>query len=88
MKSREKIAPLDYDLISRYPDGAMQLAQKSITQMADLTLEALETTQDYLKSKDNEDFDVINQIEEMVDDLDYNLTRVTYLKLSNMGMPI
>lgn len=53
----------------------MQLAQKSITQMADLTLEALETTQDYLKSKDNEDFDVINQIEEMVDDLDHNLTR-------------
>lgn len=75
IKSREKIAPLDYDLISRYPEGAMQLAQKTTTQMADLTLEALETTQDYLKSKDNEDFDVINQIEEMVDDLDHNLTR-------------
>lgn len=75
IKSREKIQPLDYDLVEHYPEGAMQLAQKTISQMADLVLESFETTNDYLKSKDSEDFDVIQQLEEMVDDLDNNLTR-------------
>ncbi len=75
IKSRQKVAPLDYELLERYPEGAMQLAQKNISQMADFSLESFGTTHDYLKTKDNEDFDVISQIEEMVDDLDHNLTR-------------
>lgn len=75
IKNREKIQPLDYDLVERYPEGAMQLAQKTISQMSDLALESLEITKKYLQTRDSEEFDVVNQLEEMIDDLDQNLTR-------------
>ncbi|WP_342621850.1 Na/Pi cotransporter family protein [Erysipelothrix sp. P66] len=75
IKEREKIEALDYELIKTFPDGAFQLAQKQTLQMADLVVESLETTHDYLTTQDEEDLDVIGQLEEMVNDLDYNLTR-------------
>lgn len=75
IKEREKIEALDYELIKTFPDGAFQLAQKQTLQMADLVVESFETTHDYLTTRDDEDFDVIVQLEEMVNELDYNLTR-------------
>lgn len=75
IKEREKIEALDYELIKTFPDGAFQLAQKQTLQMADLVVESFETTHDYLTTRDDEDFDVIGQLEEMVNELDYNLTR-------------
>lgn len=75
IKEREKIESLDYELIKNYPDGAFQLAQKQTMQMADLVVEAFETTHDYLQTRDEEDYDVVRQLEEMVNELDYNLTR-------------
>lgn len=75
IKEREKIEALDYELIKTFPDGAFQLAQKQTLQMADLVVESFETTHDYFTTRDDEDFDVIGQLEEMVNELDYNLTR-------------
>ncbi|RNM29482.1 Na/Pi cotransporter family protein [Erysipelothrix rhusiopathiae] len=75
IKEREKIEALDHELIKTFPDGAFQLAQKQTLQMADLVVESFETTHDYLTTRDDEDFDVIGQLEEMVNELDYNLTR-------------
>lgn len=75
IKNRAKIAPLDYELVEHYPEGAMQFAQKTVSQMADLVMESLETTQNYLNSKDSEDYDVVMQLEELVNDLDHSLTR-------------
>lgn len=71
---REKIAKLDYDLIERFPEGAVDLANKQIMQMGDLVLESLHTTQHYLRSKDPEDLDVVDQLEEIVNGLDRSLT--------------
>ncbi|QIK69857.1 Na/Pi cotransporter family protein [Erysipelothrix sp. HDW6C] len=75
IKEREKIKPLDYGLIQSYPEGAMQLAKQGIDKMSDLVVESLETSRNYLKTKDEEDFDVIMQVEEMINDLDKQLTK-------------
>lgn len=77
IKQREKIEPLDESLIYNYPDGAFQLAQQTTIKMADLVIESIETTEHYLHSGDKEDYDVIMQLEELVDNLDTDLT--TYL---------
>lgn len=74
IKSREKVQPLDYNLITTFPEGALQLAQNTTLKMADLVLESIETTQAFLHSRDNEDADVVEQIEEMVNSLDKELT--------------
>lgn len=73
--NREKIKPLDYDLIETYPQGALQLAQKNTLQMADLVKEAIEGSKNYLFSKDMEDYDVVEQLEEMVNQLDHDITK-------------
>ncbi len=87
IKSREKFEELDYDLIKTFPEGALSLARTLTVSMADLTLESIETSQAYLHSRDPEDYDVVMQLEEMVNALDTNLT--TYLleivKESNGG---
>lgn len=73
-KEREKIEKLDYDLIKRFPEGAIDLANKQILQMGDLVVESLHTSQNYLLTKDPEDLDVVEQVEEIVNTLDRNLT--------------
>lgn len=70
-----KIEPLDYNLIQTFPDGAVRTAKQQTMQMGNLALESLHTTQNYLKNKDDEDVDVINQFEEIINELDRNLTK-------------
>lgn len=74
IKEREKMVELDYQLISNFPDGAMRLAQAGILQMADLVVESVETSHQYLNSRDAEDADVVQQLEEMINGLDTQLT--------------
>lgn len=71
---RAKFEKLDYDLIHQFPEGALDLANHQILQMGDLVIESLRTTQNYLKTKDPEDLDVVAQVEEIVNELDRNLT--------------
>lgn len=75
IKSREKVQPLDYSLISTFPEGALQLAQNTTVHMADLVLESIETSQQFLHSRDPEDADVVDQLEEMVNAMDTELTK-------------
>ena len=75
IKEREKIKPLDYNLIESYPEGAKQLAKQGITSMSDLVIESFETSKSYLNSRDEEEFDIVMQLEEMINDLDKQLTR-------------
>ena len=75
IQEREKIEDLDYELINAFPEGAIKLANRQTMQMADLVLESLETGQNYLKTKDDEDIDVIHQLEEIVNSMDADLTR-------------
>lgn len=72
--SREKIEPLDYDLIKTFPEGALGLAKQTTIHMARLVNESLETTQTYLHSGEQEDYDVVLQLEEMINSLDTDLT--------------
>lgn len=74
IRERSKLV-LDYELISTYPDGAAQLANESIRNMGDLVLEMLETSRHYLNSKDSEDYDVIMQLEDMVNAADHDITK-------------
>ena len=75
IKEREKIEPLNYQLIQTFPDGALQLAHKQTIQMAELVSEALYTSKDYLMSGDREEFEVVHQLEDMINELNHNLTR-------------
>lgn len=75
IQEREKIEDLDYELINAFPEGAIKLANRQTMQMADLVLESLETGQNYLKTKDDEDIDVIHQLEEIINSMDADLTR-------------
>lgn len=74
VRERKKLV-LDYELIKTYPDGAAQLAQQAISNMGDLVVEMLETSRNYLTSKDQEDYDVIMQLEDMVNEADHNITK-------------
>ena len=74
VRERQKLV-LDYELIKTYPDGAAQLAHKAIANMGDLVVEMIETSRNYLTSKDQEDFDVIMQLEDMVNEADHSITR-------------
>lgn len=74
IKSREKLETLDEEIITRYPMGALQLAKDRTHAMADLVLESIDASQDYLKSKDKEDYEVVMQLEEMVNAIDTELT--------------
>lgn len=84
MRSREKIEPLDENLIATFPEGALQLAKKTTVHMAELVLESLETTQEYLHSNNQEDYEVVLQLEEMINALDTDLTEYL-LKIAKHG---
>ncbi|WZU02611.1 PhoU domain-containing protein [Erysipelothrix sp. D19-032] len=43
--------------------------------MSDLVIESFETSKSYLNSRDEEEFDIVMQLEEMINDLDKQLTR-------------
>lgn len=85
IRSREKIEPMDENLITVFPEGALQLAKNTTIKMADIVIESIETSQRYLGSRDEEEFDVVNQLEEMVNRLDTDIT--TYLlKIAKSGI--
>lgn len=74
IRSREKLEPLNEDLITVFPEGAMQLAKKSTLHMADLVTESIEISRLYLHERNDEDYEEIVQIENMVNELDTNIT--------------
>ncbi|AZK44106.1 Na/Pi cotransporter family protein [Erysipelothrix piscisicarius] len=74
IRSREKLKPLDRDIIHTYPEGALQLAKARTTKMGDLVLEAVDASHGYLHSKDDEDYEIVMQLEGMVNQLDTELT--------------
>ncbi|CAM3610680.1 Na/Pi cotransporter family protein [Erysipelothrix urinaevulpis] len=84
MRNREKIEPLDENLITTFPEGALQLAKSTTMHMASLVLESLETTQSYLHNGSNEDYEVVLQLEEMVNAIDTDLTDYL-LKIAKQG---
>ena len=74
IQERKKIEPLNYQLIQTFPDGALQLAYKQTIQMAALVSEALYTSKNYLMSGDKEEYEVVIQLEDMINELNKNLT--------------
>lgn len=74
VRSREKIEPLNENLITVFPEGALQLAKKATLQMAKLVEESLELSRSYLHSKSDDDYQEIIQIENMVNELDTDIT--------------
>ena len=74
VRSRTKTETLDYNLIATFPEGALELASNTTVKMADLALEAVQTSQMFLNSKSKEDYDAVFEIEELVNSMDTNLT--------------
>lgn len=72
--SREKLSPLDEEIIYTYPMGALQLAKGRVIDMGNLVEESVRISQTYLHSKDKQDYEVIMQLEEMVNAIDTDLT--------------
>lgn len=83
--NRGKLEPLDENLIDVFPEAALQLAKKTTLQMADLVHEGVSTSQRFLHSRDQEDYDVVHQLESMVNKLDTELT-MYLLKIAKSGM--
>jgi len=85
IRSREKIEPLDENLIDVFPEGALQLVKNTTIKMSELVLESIESSQNYLHSRNEEDFQDVMQIESMVNQIDTNV--VAYLlKISKSGI--
>lgn len=82
---RGKLEPLDENLIDVFPEAALQLAKKSTLQMAELVHEGVSTSQRFLHSRDQEDYDVVHQLEAMVNKLDTEIT-MYLLKIAKSGM--
>lgn len=74
VRALDAIEPLNQELITTFPEAAMQLAKQQTIQMANLVLEGIRTSQDYLRDKKNDDFEAVMQIEEIVNRLDTDLT--------------
>lgn len=83
--NRGKLEPLDENLVDVFPEAALQLAKKTTLQMADLVHEGVSTSQRFLHSRDQEDYDVVHQLESMVNKLDTELT-MYLLKIAKSGM--
>lgn len=85
IRSREKIEPLDENLIDVFPEGALQLVKNTTIKMSELVLESIESSQNYLHSRNEEDFQDVMQIESMVNQIDTNV--VAYLlKIAKSGI--
>lgn len=85
IRSREKIEPLDENLIDVFPEGALQLVKNTTIKMSELVLESIESSQNYLHSRNEEDFQDVMQIELMVNQIDTNV--VAYLlKIAKSGI--
>lgn len=85
IRNREKLEPLDETLITVFPEGALQLAKNTTVKMADIVIESIQTSQSYMHSRDTEEYDVVMQLEEMVNRLDTDIT--TYLlKIAKAGV--
>lgn len=82
--SREKIEPMDESLIDVFPDAAFQLARKNTIQMSSLVKEIIEGSRAYLLSRDIEDYEVVMQLEEIVNKLDTDITSYL-LKIAKTG---
>lgn len=82
--SLEKLEPMDESLIEVFPDGAFQLVKTKILQMQDLVLENVKTSKDYLKSKDSEDYELMLQMEDLVNRYDTEVTAYL-LKMAKSG---
>ena len=85
IRSREKIEPMDENLITVFPEGALQLAKNTTIKMADIVIESIETSQRYLMSRDEEEYDVVHQLEEMINRLDTDITSYL-LKIAKSGL--
>ena len=70
-----KLADLNYALIDTLPEAAIRMAKDQTLQMGKLAQESLHLTQNYLKTHDEEDLEVIEQFEEIIDQLDTNLIK-------------
>lgn len=68
---------LNENVIETLPEVAMKISKEGISQMGDFVLDALNTSQRYLNTHKQEDYDKIFSIEEIMNTIDTNIT--TYL---------
>lgn len=71
---REKIEPLNHDLITTFPEGALELAKQNTVRMAELVMEGLEKSRRYLHTQDTSQYEDVLEIENLVNQLDTDLT--------------
>lgn len=79
-----KQEPMDEGLIDVLPDAAFNLVKERSVMMMDVVVESLKTSKNYLSSKDEEDYDVIMQMEEIVNRMDTEITSYL-LKMAKTG---
>lgn len=75
--SRTKLIDLNEELITSFPEGAMQVSKQAIIQMGELVMNSIKASHEYLLSGNEDDFEIVQQIEEIINGIDTELT--TYL---------
>ncbi len=79
-----KQEPMDEGLIDVLPDAAFNLVKDRTKVMMELVLENLKTSKAYLDSRDEEDYEMIMQMEEITNRMDVELTSYL-LKIAKTG---
>lgn len=72
---RDKIPVLNEELVYTFPEGALQLAKQATEEMALLVRDSIVASKEYLNTKSSEEYELVMQIEDMVNNLDTSLTQ-------------
>lgn len=70
----QSVDNMDVELISKFPAAALELARNNIIKMGQVVVETVKLSQVYLHSKDQEDYDEVIEIENVVNKYDTELT--------------
>lgn len=82
--SKDLIVDLDESLIITYPEAAFNSVRENAIAMYTLVIDSIKHSENYLKLKDEEDYEIVKEIEEIINKADYDST--TYLaKLARSG---
>lgn len=65
---------LDRATITEFPEAAMELAKLAIEEMGDFVVQGIKHTKDYFKNKDEEDYESVANLENIINSLDTDIT--------------
>lgn len=69
-----ELVELDESMVDHFPAGALELSKNTIVKMGQLTVAGINASREYLLNKDHSKRSEVNQIEDMINNLDTEVT--------------